>query len=135
MTAPSRPATPRLGFFKLNVPNMERALLFWQNAFGFAVTLSFDEIDFTEHALALPGQEQAGPSLMLVCRKDGADVTVGKGHGPVGLFCPDLDASLADAIAAGASLVGEVVVLPEGVKVAILTSPDGHEIELVQLPG
>lgn len=135
MSAPTAKATPRLGFFKLNVPDMQKALLFWQNAFGFSVTLSFDESDFTEHALALPGQEQDGPSLMLVCRKDGADVSVGKGHGPVGLFCPDLATSLADAVAAGASLVGEIVILPEGVKVAILTSPDGHEIELVELPG
>ena len=29
----------RLGFFKLNVPNLEAALAFWRAAFGFEVTM------------------------------------------------------------------------------------------------
>src|SRR5690606_26918525 len=80
MTAP----TVRLGFFKLNVPEMDPALAFWREAFGFEVTMSFDEPDFSEHILALPGQP-AGPNLMLVEYKDRRDVSVGPGHGPVGL--------------------------------------------------
>ena len=55
----------RLGFFKLNVTDLEAALTFWREAFGFAVTMSFDEPDFREHVLALPGQN-GGPNLMLV---------------------------------------------------------------------
>ena len=38
MAAPS----VRLGFFKLNVADMEPALAFWRDAFGFSVTMSFD---------------------------------------------------------------------------------------------
>lgn len=127
--------TARLGFFKLNVQEMEPALAFWQQAFGFIVTMSFDEDSFAEHALALPGQEQTGPSLMLVCGKDGAPVPVGPGHGPVGLFCDDIAASLAQARAAGAEVTMEPAEIGGGVKVALLKSPQGHEIELVQLPG
>ncbi|MGX7895779.1 VOC family protein [Tsuneonella sp. HG222] len=122
----------RLAFFKLNVPAMEPALAFWCGAFGFAVTMTFDEPGFLEHVLALPGQE-AGPMLMLVESRDGRDVTVGRGHGPVGLMCDDIQAEWDRAIAHGAT----PVLAPfeaGGAQVAILASPEGHEIELVQLP-
>jgi catechol 2,3-dioxygenase-like lactoylglutathione lyase family enzyme len=66
-------ATIRLGFFKLNVPDMGEALAYWQGAFGFSIVATFDEPEFLEHILALPGQE-AGPNLLLVQWKDGRDV-------------------------------------------------------------
>jgi len=129
MTAP--PA--RLGFFKLNVPDLEPATAFWREAFGFAVTGHFDEPEFRENILTLPGQE-AGPNLMLVEYKDGRDVTVGSGHGPVGLICNDTQASHDRALAHDAEkLTG--VFEAGGVKIAVLRSPQGHEIELIQLPG
>ena len=60
------PAPPaRLAFFKLNVAQMGPALSFWRGAFGFEIAATFDEPEFFEHVLALPGQ-QAGPNLMLV---------------------------------------------------------------------
>lgn len=122
----------RLGFFKLNVPEMEPALAFWREAFGFAVTMSFDQADFAEHVLALPGQE-LGPNLMLVEYKDRRDVTPGPGHGPVGLTCDDIVASHERALACGAEALTGVFAV-EGVRIALLRSPQGHEIELVQLP-
>jgi predicted enzyme related to lactoylglutathione lyase len=122
-----------LAFFKLNVPEMEPALAFWREAFGFAVTQSFDEPDFLEHIMALQGQED-GPNLLLVAYKDGRDVSVGPGHGPVGFQCTDIEASHERALAAGAQpLTGIIAVGP--IRVAMLKSPQGHEIELVQLPG
>ena len=126
-------AQVRLGFFKLNVPAMEPALAFWREAFGFAVVQTFDEPEFLEHILALLGQE-AGPNLLLVQFRDGRDVRVGPGHGPVGLVCDDIAASHAGALAHGAAAVTGVFETA-GVKVAILTSPEGHEIELIELPG
>jgi len=123
----------RLGFFKLNVLQMEPALTFWRDAFGFAITATFDEPEFFEHVLALPGQD-AGPSLMLVAYKDGRDVGVGAGHGPVGLICEDIAASHAHALACGAeALTG--VFDAASVRIAMLRSPQGHEIELIELPG
>jgi len=128
MTAPPI----RLGFFKLNVADMEPALSFWRGAFGFEVRSTFDEPEFFEHVLALPGQE-GGPSLMLVEYKDGRDATVGPGHGPVGLVCDDIQASHDRALTCDAEkLTG--VFEAAGVKIALLRSPQGHEIELIELP-
>lgn len=122
----------RLNFFKLNVPEMAPALEFWSTAFGFSVVQTFDEPEFLEHILALPGQE-AGPNLLLVAFRDGREVTPGPGHGPVGLLVDDIVVAHSRAIAAGArELTGVFSVGP--VNVAMLASPEGHEIELVQLP-
>ena len=123
----------RLGFFKLNVTDIEPALAFWQGAFGFAVASTFDEPEFFEKVLALPDQP-AGANLMLVQYKDGRDATVGPGHGPVGLICEDIHASHDRALACDAEKVTGVFEAA-GVQIAVLRSPQGHEIELIQLPG
>jgi predicted enzyme related to lactoylglutathione lyase len=122
----------RLSFFKLNTPDMGSALRFYSGAFGFAVTQTFDEPDFLEHILALPGQE-AGPNLLLVEYKDGRDVAVGPGHGPIGFMTDDIEDQFARATAAGASVTIPVSHMGP-VKFAMLLDPDGHELELVQLP-
>ena len=126
--------TLRLAFFKLNVPEIVPALAFWREAFGFEVVQTFDEAEFLEKILALPGQK-AGPNLMLVAYKDGRDVTVGHGHGAVGLQCSDIAASHERALRAGAQRGTGIMTVAGGIKVAVLHSPQGHEIELVQLPG
>ena len=123
----------RLGFFKLNVTDMEPALSFWQGAFGFAVSATFDEPEFFEHVLALPNQPD-GPSLMLVAYKDGRDARVGPGHGPVGLICDDIQASHDRALACDAEKMTGVFEAA-GIRIAVLRSPQGHEIELIQLRG
>ncbi|HYD23165.1 MAG TPA: VOC family protein [Croceibacterium sp.] len=125
--------TARLGFFKLNVPDLEQATAFWREAFGFAVTGHVDESVFLENILTLPGQE-SGPNLMLVQYKDGRDVTVGPGHGSVGLVCDDIEASNDRALLCNAEKVLDVFEAG-GVRIAVLKSPQGHEIELIQLPG
>jgi predicted enzyme related to lactoylglutathione lyase len=130
MTEPS----VRLAFFKLNVPEIVPALAFWRNAFGFDVVQTYDETEFLEKIMALPGQPN-GPNLMLVAYKDGRDVSVGHGHGAVGLQCSDIAASHERALAAGAQKGTGVMTVGDGIKVAVLHSPEGHEIELVQLPG
>ena len=130
MTEPS----VRLAFFKLNVPEIVPALAFWRNAFGFDVVQTYDETEFLEKIMALPGQPN-GPNLMLVAYKDGRDVSVGHGHGAVGLQCSDIAASHERALAAGAQKGTGIMTVGDGIKVAVLHSPEGHEIELVQLPG
>jgi hypothetical protein len=129
-------ATPnvRLAFLKLNVPEMIPALGFWREAFGFEVAQTFDEPEFLEKVLTLPGQEN-GPNLMLVAYKDGRDVSVGHGHGAVGLQCVDIAAAHERALVAGAIKGTGVILVAGTIKVAVLHSPQGHEIELVQLPG
>ena len=127
MTTP----TVRLGFFKLNVADMEPALAFWQGAFGFEVRSTFDEPEFFEHILGLPGQPD-GPSLMLVRYKDGRDARVGAGHGPVGLICDDIQASHDRALACDAEKMTWVFEAA-GVRIEVLKSPQVDEIELIQL--
>ena len=124
--------TIRLAFFKLNVPEMDEALKFYGDALGFSVVQTFDEPEFLEHIMALPGQE-AGPNLLLVEYKDGREVGVGSGHGPVGFMTDDIDAVFERALAAGALSLLPVFEM-DGVKIAMLLDPWGHEIELVQPP-
>ncbi|WAT17898.1 VOC family protein [Aurantiacibacter sp. MUD11] len=127
MSAP----TARLAFIKLNTGDLEAATAFWQEAFGFAVTGSYDVEAFRENIMALPGQSESGPQLMLVEPKPRGPQPVGPGHGPVGLVVVDIAASQAHAMASGA----EEVMPPTdvgGVIVSLLKAPDGHEIELVQ---
>lgn len=123
----------QLAFFKLNVPEIVPALAFWREAFGFEVANTVDEPDFYEKILQLPGQA-GGPSLMLLTYKDGRDVSVGPGHGAVGLVCEDIAVSFERATKAGAT-VEQAVFEAGGVLIAVLRSPESHEIELVQLPG
>jgi lactoylglutathione lyase len=123
----------RLGFFKLNVPDLEQATDFWREAFGFQVTGHVDEPVFLENILTMPGQE-GGPNLMLVQYKDGRDVTVGPGHGAVGLICDDIHASNDRALMCNAEKIQDVFEAG-GVQIAVLKSPQGHEIELIELPG
>jgi predicted enzyme related to lactoylglutathione lyase len=124
----------RLAFFKLNVPEIVPALAFWREAFGFEIAQTFDETEFHEKVLALPAHA-GGPSLMLVAYKDGRDVTVGHGHGAVGIQCSDIAAAHERALAAGARKGPGLITGGDGIKVAVLHSPQGHEIELVELPG
>ena len=56
------------------------------------------------------------------------------GHGPVGLVCTDIRASHAQAVASGAVKEGEIFEAA-GIKIAVLKSPQGHEIELIQMAG
>jgi predicted enzyme related to lactoylglutathione lyase len=71
--------------------------------------------------------------LLLVEYKDRRDVSVGPGHGPVGLICEDIAATHNRALACGAQpLTG--LFEAAGVRIALLKSPQGHEVELIQLP-
>jgi predicted enzyme related to lactoylglutathione lyase len=124
----------RLAFFKLNVPEIVPALAFWHEAFGFEVAQTFDEAEFHEKVLALPAHA-GGPSLMLVAYKDGRDVSVGHGHGAVGIQTSDIAAAHERALRAGAVAGTGIITVAGSIKVAVLHSPQGHEIELVQLPG
>ncbi len=123
--------TIRFSFIKLHVPDMEEGLAFWRDAFGFAVTGTFDEPEFLEHIMTLPGQE-GGPSVILLQYRDGRDVTVGPGHGPVGLECDDIVTTMESALAAGAEKTMDILDLGP-VRVVVIKSPQGHEIELLQM--
>ena len=119
----------RLAFFKLNVPEMAPALAFWQAAMGFEISDTFDEADFLEHILSLPGNDDL--HLMLVEWKKPLAIEIGSGHGPVGFVSHDVPASLARAVAAGATVEIEPTEVAPGLTIAKFISPQGHEAELV----
>ncbi|KLE35084.1 VOC family protein [Aurantiacibacter luteus] len=119
----------RLAFIKLNVPQMAPALAFWQAAMGFEVSDTFDEDDFLEHILSLPGQEEQ--HLMLVERKVPLAIDIGTGHGPLGFVTHDVPAALARAVAAGAKVEMPPTEVAPGLTIAKFVSPQGHEAELV----
>ena len=112
MPTPQTAPSVKLSFFKLNVPDMDAALEFYGKVFGFSITQT---------------------NLLLVAYKDGRDVSVGPGHGPVGLVTDDIEALCARAVEAGANPI--VPVFDMGpVKVGIVLDPWGHELELLQFP-
>lgn len=126
--------TIQLSFIKINVADMEGALTFWQSAFGFQLTQTYDEPTFKEHILALPDQP-GGLSLMLVQPKENTDLSIGGGHGPIGLNVDDIVTTLENALAAGGNKTMDITEVVPGVRVCLLRSPQGHEIELVQVGG
>ena len=126
--------TIRLSFIKLAVPELEEAKAFWSGAFGFSQRGYYDEPEFLESIMSIPEQE-AGPSLMLLQYKDGRDITVGGGHGPIGLTTTDIVTTLESALAAGGTKTMEITEVVPGVRVCLLVSPQGHEVELVQAGG
>jgi predicted enzyme related to lactoylglutathione lyase len=127
--------TIRLAFIKLNTSDMDGALAFWREGFGFQLRQTYDEPAFLEHILELPDQP-GGLSLMLVQPKPlaetVAEIVVGTAHGPVGLQCSDIVTTLEHALAAGGRKTMEITEVAPGVRVCLLVSPQGHEIELVQ---
>lgn len=120
-----------LSFLKLNVPQMTPALQFWRSAMGFEIQDTFDEPDFLEHILAIPDQGEDGPRMMLVEFKDGRDVSIGEGHGPVGFITHDVETALEQAVAAGAKVTMPVTEVAPRLRIAKFVSPQGHEAELV----
>lgn len=123
--------TIRLAFIKLNTSDMDGALEFWREAFGFRLRQTYDEPAFLENILELPDQP-GGLSLMLLQPKPLAETVVGTAHGPVGLQCSDIVTTLEHALAAGGRKTMEITEVAPSVRVCLLVSPQGHEIELVQ---
>jgi lactoylglutathione lyase len=130
----------RFSFVKLQVEDMAGALAFWQAAFGFAVRGTYDEPTFLEHILAMPDDGEgdgggAGLSLMLVQPKPVTALVAGTAHGPIGFLCSDIVTTAENALAAGARLTMDVTEVAPGVRVCLLVTPQGHEVELVQTGG
>ena len=129
---PQSPAS-RFAFVKLSVPDIAEARRFWADAFGMEQAMAFDEPGFAEVVMSAgPGDDAA--SLILVRHKNGRTIESGSAYGPVGFFCDDIEASFARALEAGGTATKPPFTVGGGTKVALLDSPQGHAIELVQLP-
>ena len=129
---PQSPAS-RFAFVKLSVPDIAEARRFWSDAFGMEQAMAFDEPGFEEVVMSA-GPGDGAASLIFVRHKDGRTIEAGSAYGPVGFFCDDIEASFTRALEAGGTAAKPPFTVGGGTKVALLESPEGHAIELVQLP-
>ena len=120
-----------LNFFKLVVKDLPAMLEFYERAFGFTVARKIESPLMEEAILTLPGADGRF-SLVLYRWKDGRDITVGNGHGPVGLHTADVDAAFDHAVAQGASASVKPFSFP-GARIAFVLDPEGHEVELINM--
>lgn len=128
MTDPAPAVSFSFNFFKINVADLDAAVAFYTQVFGFAVAdkISTDEVE--ERMLAMPG---AKFTLVLLQWQDGRAITVGNGFGPAGFLTRDVDAAYARALAHGASAHRPPTDMGP-MRVAFVLDPEGHEIEMIQ---
>jgi len=119
-----------IAFLKLIVADLVRSQAFYETGLGFERVNGFDTPDFEEVIVAQPG---VAFQLMLLRYKDGRSAQID--HGPTGFATADIALCYAKLVAAGATPKGEIIDVGDGILVAFLDDPDGHEIELVQFPG
>jgi len=124
-------AVAKLSFFKIIVRDLEVAQSFYERSLGFEQVGYFDTPDFLEAVMQQPGTDV---TMMLLAYKDGRDISAAIGHGPTGFFTDDIAAAHARLVAEGATNKGGIIVVGEGIKIALLDDPDGHELELCQMP-
>lgn len=129
--AQDRPQVP--GFVKFNVADQDKMVAFYEKAFGATVQkVAVDSPQIKEIILNNP----KGMDLGLVFFKDGRKIAIGSAEGPIGFYFKDakgVDDAYASAIAAGATSKSK----PGGgggLRVATVTDPEGHDIELLHLP-
>ena len=122
-----------LGFIKFNVADQPKMEAFYEKVFGFTVQkVAVDSPQIKEIILTNP----KGMDLALVFYKDGRKIAIGSAEGPIGFYLKDakaVDDAYAGAMAAGATSKSQ----PGGaggLRVATVTDPEGHEIELLHLP-
>ncbi len=120
---------PSLSFVRFNVTDLPKMQAFYQKAFGMAVQKSLDNGDNLEVILTTPN----GLDLALLHYKDNRQIVLGNANGAMGFYLKDVDGAYKRAIDAGAVSKSK----PGGgggVRVAIVTDPEGHDVELLHLP-
>ena len=131
--ATAEPGHPNLGFVKFTVSDLPAMQAFYEKAFGMRLQKHLENPGNpgnTEVILTTPG----GADLALVHYKDSRKVALGSANGPIGFYlsAAEVDAAYKSAMAAGATSRSP----PgggKGVHVAIVTDPEGHDIELLHL--
>lgn len=128
----SSPTPPRLGYVLVYVPDVARALAFWQAAFGLDVRFAHDsgtyaELETGATALGFVAEDTA--------RDNGGDFRPNRADGPpaaieLALTMADVPAAWQRALAAGATPVKPPTTKPWGQTVAYVRDPDGVLVEL-----
>ena len=119
----------RLGFFKLIVRDMAAMIDFYARAFGFVEAGARVDLPEVEEAmLTLPG---ATFTLVLFRWKDGRDIEIGSGHGPVGFLTRDVETAFAHLQQCGARPLRKPFAMGP-MRIAFAADPEGHELELIE---
>ncbi|MBT2188200.1 VOC family protein [Sphingobium nicotianae] len=121
----------KLSFFKVIVRDLEKAKRFYERSLSFVQEDFFDTPDFLEAVMRQPGTDFA---MMLLAYKDGRDISAAIRHGPTGFFTDDIEAAHTRLVAEGAIAKSGIIVVGAGIRIALLDDPEGHEIELCQMP-
>lgn len=119
------------GFVKLGVPDLAAAKRFYAEVFGWQEGASHDLPEFCQTTMTAPG---SAFGVILRYWKDAPQRDIGNGWGPLGVRTGDLEATLARAVAHGATIT-KPVTEAGATRFVILRTPYGHEIELVQPAG
>ena len=125
----SDPTPALFTFVKLTVADIDAATRFFIEGFGMKHADTVDTPLFREHMMA---GAKGSTTIVLFHWKDGRTIETGNGYGPVGMLTRDLDADLERALAAGATQKGETVNFGPA-RIAFVRTPEGHEIELMQM--
>ena len=131
MTASSQtPQAALFTFVKLVVRDIDASTRLFVDGFGMAHADTVDTPQFREHMLT---GHKGSMTIVLFHWKDDRAISIGNGWGPVGMITRNLDHDIARAVAAGAKQKGETVQFGPA-RIALLLTPEGHEIELLQPP-
>ena len=120
----------RFNFVKIVVRDITAMERFYTEGLGFAVQDRIDTEGFNEVMLA---QKEGAFTLVLYHHTDKRAIEAGNNWGPLGFMVRDCAAAHARLIALG----GHEVRAPGAfgaMSVSFVTDPEGHEIELLQLP-
>ncbi|MFP5503766.1 MAG: VOC family protein [Candidatus Sericytochromatia bacterium] len=117
---------------KLRVRDLDVAIAFYEAAFGYTPRSRRPGPEGSEIAFVrLPGEDS---EIQLARYPGEAAFSVPERLLHLAFRVEDLDAVMAAAIAAGATLEAAPYTLPSGSRVAFLKDPDGYDLELVQKP-
>ena len=116
-------------FVKLNVADINAMTRFFEDGFGLTHADTVDTTYFREHMMA---GKKGSMTVVLFHSKTDEPIVIGNGWGPLGMITRDLDADLTRALDAGARQEGETVQFGP-TRIAFVLTPEGHEIELMQM--
>lgn len=120
----------RFSFIKIVVRDIAAMERFYTEGLGFAVQDRITTDDFVEVMLT---QKGGTFTLVLYHHTDQRAVELGNAWGPLGFIVRDCAAAHAGLLSAGASEARAPATFG-AMTVSFVSDPEGHEIELLQLP-
>lgn len=124
-------APVQFAFVKLVVRDLQAMSDFYQRALDLYPTRTIETGTATEIVMR-PNGVKSGFCLVLYKPANNPNITIGNGHGPVGVYVENADEAFALAIREGATPKQEPFEVP-GLRVAFVEDSEGHELEFLQL--